>query len=156
MKFISTAGHGYLEMTPNQLKVAMRKGYEPTSYSMFSKSRVLLEEDYDAYQYMKTMYPQDDLRIEKWKAIKSIYQENINKSKYMSTPSDLKTFEDMLDIYNQSNKSVGMIMTDWNGDKFAIVGRQKNGYIYRDEDNKTWLMPFNRITKIENAEIVTA
>ena len=53
MKFISSSAHGYLKITPNQLKVAMRAGFEPTSYSMFSKSSVLLEEDCDAGGYMK-------------------------------------------------------------------------------------------------------
>jgi len=151
MKFITTSGHGYLEITVNQLKVAMRKGFKPTGYSMFSKSRVLLEEDCDAPKYMETMIPVKFDRFAKWKSMKNVYQNNINKSKYMNTPDNIDTFEQMLDIYNQDNKIVGMIMTDWNDEQFSIIGKQKNGYIYRSETG-TWLMPFNRITKIEKAK----
>ncbi len=150
MKFISTAGHGYLQITPNQLKVAMRKGFEPTSYSMFSKSQVLLEEDCDAGGYMKAMIPNDDDRVAKWKAIKSVHQNNISR-KYMATPPTLSQFEDMLKIFDVRNFSLGMIMTTCDGEQHEIIGSQSNGYIY--SDGQKWNMPFYRITKIAEKEV---
>ncbi len=149
MKFISTAGHGYLQITPNQLKVAMRKGFVPTSYSMFSKSQVLLEEDCDLSGYMVTMFGDD--RQEKMNSIKSIHQDNISRN-YMSTPPTLNQFEEMLKIYDVSNFSLGMVMTDDRNNKYEIIGSQKNGYIYYSEaDSCKYNMPFFRIVKIEKA-----
>lgn len=149
MKFISTNSHGYLSITPNQLKIAMSKGYKPTSYSMFSKSQVLLEEDCDAGAYMQVMIPNDIERALKWKTIKEVHQNSISR-KYMATPPTLEEFQAMLRVYDTSLYSVGDIMTTRDGDKFKIIGRQHNGYIYND--GRSYNMPFYRITNIEQVD----
>ena len=147
MIFLETSSHGYLQLTISQLKKAYRKGFVPTSYSMFSKSQVLLEEDCDAPEYMKVMF--GDKRQEKWKSIKTKYQNTISH-KYMSTPPTLKEFEDMLEIYTASNFRLGMVMIDDNNEQHEIIGSQKNGYIYRsNNDGCLYNMPFHRIIKIE-------
>ena len=146
MKFISTSGHGYLSITPNQLRVAMRKGFEPTSYSMFSKSQVLLEEDCDAGAYMATMIPNDIERALKWKSIKDVSQDSINQLKYISTPETLEVFEAKLDFLTIQRKFVGMTMITTDGESHKIISTQKNGYIYND--GQTWNMPLYRISEI--------
>ena len=146
MKFISTSGHGYLSITPNQLKVAMRKGFEPTSYSMFSKSQVLLEEDVDAGAYMQVMIPNDIERALKWKSIKEIHQDSINHRRYLSTPKTLEVFEAKLDFLTIQRKFVGMTMITTDGESHKIVSTQKNGYIYND--GVTYNMPLFRISEI--------
>ena len=146
MKFISTSGHGYLQITPNQLKVAMRKGYEPTSYSMFSKSQVLLEEDCDAGAYMKVMIPNDIERALKWKSITDKYQDSINHSSYVSTPKTLELFEAKLDFLTIQRKFVGMTMITTSGESHKIISTQKNGYIYND--GTLYNMPLYRISEI--------
>jgi len=148
MKFISTSSHGYLSITPNQMKVAMRKGYEPTFYSMFSKSQVLLEEDCDASAYMATMYPNDIERALKWKSIKEIHQANINHGKYVATPPTVKEFEAKLDLLSIQQKYVGMTMVTTSGDRYKIISTQRNGYIFNDKNNQMWNMPLNRIAEI--------
>jgi hypothetical protein len=146
MKFLSTSSHGYLIITPNQLKVAMKKGYVPTAYSMFSKSQVLLEEDCDAGAYMKVMIPNDIERALKWKSIKEVYQNSINHNKYIGTPPTLKEFEAKLDFLTIQRKFVGMTMITTNGEKHKIISTQKNGYIYND--GQLWNMPLYRISEI--------
>jgi len=146
MKFLSTSSHGYLIITPNQLKVAMRKGYEPTGYSMFSKSQVLLEEDVDAGAYMRVMIPNDIERALKWKSITTKYQDSINHNKYIGTPQTLEEFEAKLDFLTIQRKFVGMTMITTNGEKHKIVSTQKNGYIYND--GTLYNMPVYRISKI--------
>jgi hypothetical protein len=151
MIFFSTSGHGYLRISINQLKAAYRKGFVPTSYSMFSKSQVLLEEDCDAPEYMKVMF--GDKRQEKFNNIKTKYQNTISHN-YMSTPPTLNQFEEMVAIYNPNNYSLSMIMTDDRNNKYEIIGSQKNGYIYYSKvDNCKYNMPFHRITKIEKVEV---
>jgi len=146
MKFISTSSHGYLSITPNQMKVAMKKGFVPTCYSMFSKSRVLLEEDYDCRAYMAIMYPNDMERALKWKSIKETYQDSINHSKYIATPPTLEEFEAKLDFLTIQRKFIGMTMITTNGERHKIISTQKNGYIYND--GQTWNMPPYRIAEI--------
>lgn len=153
MIFVSTLGHGYLKITPNQLKVAMRKGFEPTSYSMFSKSQVLLEEDCDAGGYMKAMIPNDIERALKWKSIKDVSQNSINHSRYMSTPKTEVEFIAKLEIFTPQRKHIGMTLITTNGFSYKITGRQDNGYHY--EDGGTYNMPFHRIYEIvETVEAV--
>jgi len=148
MKFISTAGHGFLSVTPNQLKKAMGLGFKPTCYSFVNKSSVLLEEDCDAGAFMDAMYGEG--RGAKWQTIKSTYQNDINRNKYSSTPETLAELEEILKVYDTSNFKVGDILTTTNGVTETIVGQQKNGYIYYDkEEGRHYCMPFQRIAKIE-------
>ena len=110
MVFISTAGHGYLKVTINQLKKAYSLGFKPTSFSFFNASTVLLEEDCDMPNFMKIMFPIDSIRINKLKRMKYIEQNDINRRIYSSTPASLNEFEDGLKIYTLNSSFIGKYM----------------------------------------------
>ena len=150
MTYISTAGHGFLKVTISQLKKAMKNGFEPTSFSFVNKSGALLEEDVDAGEFLRAYYGEDDYQ-EKAKSIKDKYQDDINREKYQATPPTLAELEEQLNIYDQSLWSVGDIMKTYNNEEYAIIGRQSNGYIYR-EGGTRYCMPFARIIKITKSE----
>ena len=82
MKFIETPSHGYLKITPMQLKEAMARGFVPTHYSYISKKSVLLEEDVDAYGFMQIM------GID-FNTIQQTYQIGINKNCYNRLTEEL-------------------------------------------------------------------
>ena len=145
MKMIITCSHGYISMTINEFKKGLKKGFVPTTYSMMSKSRVLLEEDVDAPNYMKCMYP--DTYSKKWQTMKTTHQNTINHNKYMTIAITLEELEDKVAIYDKNNYRLGDKMITSNG-TYNIKGYQKDGYVYID-DNGMWLMPFARIQKIE-------
>lgn len=80
MKFISTAGHGYLRVTIKQVNKAIENGYKPSQYSFYNSKVALLEEDGDMLGYLKTMFP--DTYKTKFKTIPDTYQNDINRNCY--------------------------------------------------------------------------
>jgi len=77
MKFISTSGHGYLRVTRNQVNRAIVKGYKPSNYSFYNDKCAMLEEDCDAGEFLKIMFPD-----KKFNEIPDTYQNDINRNCY--------------------------------------------------------------------------
>ena len=148
MTFISTSGHGYLKITINQLKSALKKGFKPTSFSFMNSKTVLLEEDLDAPSFLDIMF--EDLSKEEInKKIKIVSQNNINKNKYSKIAQSLSELNNILSIYNKKLWKKGDIMFAFDDKKLAIEFSHKNGYVYK-ENNEYYLMPFHYISKIES------
>jgi hypothetical protein len=82
MKQIITDGHGYLKITPRQLKAALDKGFVPTHYSFINKNTVLLEEDIDEGNFLKIMGLLD-------KKIPVVHQHDINRNHYNNLCEEL-------------------------------------------------------------------
>jgi hypothetical protein len=149
MTFISTSGHGYLKITPKQLKKALDLGYEPTTFSFMNKSSVLLEEDLDAGAYLKTLYPNDEDRQQAWKKIKTVYQNDINRNIYGIIPTTSEEFDEKVKIYTLSTENIGKTMKTIFNEEYKILNVYKSkGYIYRNKDSNIYYMPIHNIKEI--------
>jgi len=152
MTFINTTGHGYLKITPNQLKKAYIKGFKPTSFSFFNKNNVLLEEDCDFSNYIKTMFPNDEDKKNFITNLKNIHQNDINRNIYSSTPETFEEFEQKMDIFSLNIKYIGEYFVDIFNKSYKITGVQRSGckgYLYNYKNN-TWVMPSTNIVRILN------
>ena len=77
MKFISTAGHGYLQVTHAQLR---RSGFLPSTYSFLNKRIVLLEEDCDAQGFLDK--EKEEGRDWQANGFKEVHQSDIRRGCY--------------------------------------------------------------------------
>jgi hypothetical protein len=143
MTFISTAGHGYLKITINQLKKALLKGYVPTTYSMMNKSNALLEEDVDAGEFARIM------KID-WKNITQKHQDNINKNLYDTIATNLEELEEYKNkIEMFKNSKIGDKLISYSGQEFTSYGTfQKKSLIVTDLNGKMWALKFSNVDKI--------
>ena len=143
MTFISTAGHGYLKITINQLKKALTKGYVPTTYSMMNKSIALLEEDTDAGEFAKIM------NID-WEKITQKHQDNINKNIYDTIATNLEELEDYKKkIEMFSNSKIGDKLFSYSGQEYTSYGTfQKKSLIVTDTNGQMWALKFTNVDKI--------
>ena len=143
MTFISTAGHGYLKITINQLKKALLKGYVPTTYSMMNKSNALLEEDVDAGEFARIM------NID-WKNITQKHQDNINKNLYDTIATNLEELEEYKNkIEMFKNSKIGDKLISYSGQEFTSYGTfQNKSLIVTDLNGKMWALKFSNVDKI--------
>jgi hypothetical protein len=160
MIFINTAGHGYLKITLKQLEKALKNGYEPTSCSFMNKNSVLLEEDLDAPNFIKTIlknpdnFPKyKDIKTPKefWGTIKEVYQNDLKRNLYVGIAQNLEELNTFLnknkDYYNSEN---GDIITMYNKEKFTSLGSfQGKKLIVKDKEEKLWTLPIVLVDKIE-------
>lgn len=149
MTFISTAGHGYLKITHNQLKKAYEKGFKPTNYSYMNRTTVLLEEDCDMNGYMKTMFKDDEIIKDKYRTIKDKYQNDIKRNNYTFTPDNMEEYLIKMNILKLDSSLIGKTFVDIYGDKHIAINVQKSGikgYIYKSE-NDVFVMPSQDIVE---------
>jgi len=142
MTFISTAGHGYLKVTINQLKKAMLKGFKPTSFSFYNKTNALLEEDCDLVNFLKSYFGEEKYK-EEWKKIKDIYQNDINRTSYKRTPDTLSELDKGLNILSLNIDFIGRTMITTYGETYtisSIQNRWTKGYIYKSEEGNYFVM----------------
>ena len=127
MEFISTAGHGYLKVTHNQLLRAYKSGFSPSTASFFSLAGyALLEEDVDMPKFIEA-YPGDiDLA-----SIKDRYQERINTDSYVPLPGNINDYKDLMKFAKIRERDLqgmnrGDVILWWDGDKMAYRGYQSS------------------------------
>lgn len=77
MIFISTAGHGYLKVTFNQLNTAIKKGFKCSEYSFFNGNCALLEENVDMPNFIRVMGMDFNIPVK--------HQNDINRNCYYRT-----------------------------------------------------------------------
>jgi len=165
MKFISTASHGYLKITHNQLKNALLKGYKPSTYSLISpfSNTVLLEEDCDYPDYINFLLNEkykdtddseerNNFKKELINSIEDKYQNYINHNKYLSIPTSYTKFEKFIekrDTYLSAKKGYKLISLS--NEHFISTGNfMKNGkdLIVVDKNNKLFYLPFRNVKTI--------
>jgi len=153
MTFISTTGHGYLQITHNQLKKAILMGFKPTTCSFINKRNVLLEEDCDAPAFMKVFFA--DEYQEKWQSMQSKHQDNINRNACFVIPTSLEEFVNFKDrIIDYANLKKDMVLISQNNDKFYATGSyQKRSAIVKDIFGTVWTLPFNNVKEIKKVEV---
>lgn len=151
MTFISTAGHGFLQITHNQLKQAMQKGFEPTTCSFINQRNVLLEEDCDATSFMKIFF-KDDYK-EKWQAMQSKSQDDINRNLLSVIPTTIEEYETYKNkIINYYNLVLNTVIMSYNDEKFYATGKyQKNKAIVKDIYGTILTLSFNNVKEIQVA-----
>jgi hypothetical protein len=142
MTFISTCGHGYLKITLNQLIKAMKRGFQPTSYSFQFGNSVYLEEDCDFSEFLKTMTEINPAEI------KSIYQDDIQKNRYNTIPLTLDDANERLTaLSTYDHVPYGSIITAF-GKEYTVLGYAQKKLIACNENGDRWTFPKNIITKI--------
>ena len=152
MTFISTTGHGYLQITHNQLKKALIMGYKPSTCSFINKRNVLLEEDCDMPDFMKVFF-KDDYQ-EKWKDMQSKHRDNINRNSCFVIPTSLEEFDTFKSkIIDYANLKKDMVLISLNEDKFYATGSyQKRSAIVKDVFGTVWTLPFANVKEIKKVE----